>query len=70
MTGLLDILDLKDKEIDISYIGSSEFNSERAIATIFEIIKKWDTFTIYKDIKNKAQRIAFNCFNEMLEQMK
>lgn len=60
MVGLLSILNLLDREIDITKLGSSDFNDEVAIMALNRILEQ--DYKVVSETRKKANGIACNSF--------
>jgi colanic acid/amylovoran biosynthesis protein len=60
MFGLLSILGLDDRQVDVTTIGTSVFSSERAIKSVESIMEQSIDLTSYR---KKSHEIALNCYN-------
>jgi colanic acid/amylovoran biosynthesis protein len=65
MTGLLELLDLQNREINISNLGKSDFDSELSLQKIQQLLDS--DYANAKQVQEIANKIAvdtFNCFKD------
>jgi colanic acid/amylovoran biosynthesis protein len=63
MTGLLEILNLNDMEINISNLGKSKFNEKQSLTEVQQLLEK--DYVNAKEIKETAHKIAVNTFEKL-----
>jgi colanic acid/amylovoran biosynthesis protein len=68
MTGLLEILNLREREINISDIGTSDFNVKEALLKCRQLLEK--DYSNAKEVKETAHNIAIETFNKCKERIK
>ena len=65
MSGLLELLNLNDREIDISKIGEKSFDKKFALQKLEQLLGQ--NYSQAKEAKEKAHKIAMGTFDKLKE---
>ncbi|GHU67754.1 hypothetical protein FACS189413_03120 [Bacteroidia bacterium] len=65
MTGLLNLLNLNDREINIEQIGTKDFDKEKILSSFTTILSR--DYSRAEEVKNQARKIATETFEKFVE---